>query len=77
MKQFRDNFKYELYETSGWHVISFYYLDSPSIEEQNLFEKIRRDSFKFDGRYVAKVLHFPTKEIREKFLTFMYLKYGK
>ena len=76
MIKFRDNFKFETYETSGWHVVSFHYESKPSIEEQNLFNRILRDSFRFEGRYVAKVLHFPTKEIRDKFITYMFLKYG-
>jgi hypothetical protein len=67
------------WEVPGWYIVGYRgFLHTPrlTIEQQNQFEQIRNDSFKFGGKYVGRDLYFKTDELREQFLTWKALKYA-
>jgi hypothetical protein len=66
------------WEVPGWYIVGYrglLFKPELTIEEQNRFEELKRDSFKFGGKYVGRDLYFKTAELREQILTWKALKY--
>lgn len=77
MRLMRKNLMYSTYESSGLYFLAFYNTASPSVADLLLLDAIYEDGVKFEGCYMAKTIRFPTKALRDRFITYMLLKYAK